>query len=60
VALSSGSVILLSASYPVSSYPAPESYDIGFRVVEVPESVTMALLALGGIGMLHRLRSLNK
>jgi hypothetical protein len=34
--------------------------DIGFRVVQVPEPVSMAFLALGGIGMLVRRRGLGR
>jgi formylglycine-generating enzyme required for sulfatase activity len=39
--------------------PAGESYDVGFRVSEVPEPGTLSLLALGGLGMLIRRRSVR-
>jgi len=35
-------------------YPAYEDFDVGFRVSEVPEPATMAILMLGGIGILRR------
>ena len=36
--------------------PASEDGDVGFRVSEVPEPVSMAILALGGLAMLLRRR----
>ena len=36
------------------TYPTVEGYNVGFRVSEVPEPATMAILTLGGIGMLRR------
>ncbi len=35
------------------SHSTTESHDIGFRVVEVPEPATTALLALGGLALLN-------
>jgi len=40
--------------------PAYEDYDFGFRVSQVPEPASMAVLALGGIGMLVRRRGLRR
>jgi formylglycine-generating enzyme required for sulfatase activity len=40
--------------------PTGEGSNAGFRVSEVPEPVSMALLALGGIGMLTRRRGLRR
>ncbi len=42
------------ASLRGSSYPTYEFDSFGFRVSEVPEPATMAILALGGIGILRR------
>jgi formylglycine-generating enzyme required for sulfatase activity len=52
-------VSYLHASYRYYNYPAFESFDIGFRVSEVPEPGTMALLALGAVGMLRRRRNVR-
>ena len=46
--------VTLHASSRYSYYPTDESYRIGFRVSEVPEPATMAILMLGGIGILRR------
>ena len=50
----------LRASYrSYYNYPTYEVDNIGFRVSEVPEPGTMALLALGAVGMLRRRRSVR-
>jgi hypothetical protein len=41
-------------------YPSDESYGVGFRVSQVPEPTSMAMLALGGIGMLGRRRGIRR
>jgi formylglycine-generating enzyme required for sulfatase activity len=47
-------VVYLRASDRGYGYPTYEFLDIGFRVSEVPEPATMAILMLGGIGILRR------
>jgi len=44
----------LHASFRICGDPTYESDTIGFRVSEVPEPATMAILMLGGIGILRR------
>ncbi|HSW44053.1 MAG TPA: SUMF1/EgtB/PvdO family nonheme iron enzyme [Phycisphaerae bacterium] len=46
----------LHASFRGYGYPSFEGYGVGFRVSEVPEPTSMAILALGGLGMLFRRR----
>ena len=49
--------INLLASYRYNGiFPTFESNSLGFRVSEVPEPATMAILMLGGIGILRRRR----
>jgi len=43
-----------------NGYPPGGDDYVGFRVSEVPEPATMSLLALGGLGMLARRRSVRR
>jgi formylglycine-generating enzyme required for sulfatase activity len=57
----SGGVSYLRASNRgIRCYPTDEISFIGFRVSEVPEPASMAVLALGSIGMLLRRRGLRR
>ena len=49
----------LRASYRDSINPTYEDILLGFRVSEVPEPGTLALLALGAVGMLRRRRTVR-
>lgn len=42
------------------SYPTSEFDSVGFRVAEVPEPGTMAVLALGGVGLMMRRRAARR
>ncbi len=50
----------LQASYRNHASPMLDTNDIGFRVCAVPEPCTMAVLALGGLGMLRRRQGLAR
>ena len=51
---------LRAAGRGYGSPPTVEYNDLGFRVSEVPEPATFAVLALGSIGMLRRRRGLRR
>ena len=50
----SGFYLHASSRKKLDIFPSNEGYFIGFRVSEVPEPATMAILMLGGIGILRR------
>lgn len=50
----------LQASIRYDGPPPFEAYDVGFRVVEIPEPTTIAIMALGVMGMLGRQRELGR
>jgi formylglycine-generating enzyme len=52
--------VMLSAWYQGYIVPTDEYYNSGFRVSEVPEPASMAVLALGGIWMLVRRRGVGR
>lgn len=55
-----GNVDILHASYRNSGSPSLAYSYIAFRVSEVPEPTSLAILAFGGIGMLVRRRGLGR
>ena len=59
-ASSSLDVNFLHASLRNYFSPTNESYGLGFRVSEVPEPATMAILMLGGIGILRRRKCVRR
>jgi formylglycine-generating enzyme required for sulfatase activity len=50
----------LLASFRLYSLPTIEYFSVGFRVSEVPEPATMAILMLGGIGILRRRKCVRR
>ena len=54
----SSSVYTLQSVYNGGAVPTADYYDLSFRVSEVPEPASMAMLALGAISMLPRRRPL--
>ncbi|GJQ27727.1 MAG: hypothetical protein HBSAPP02_27590 [Phycisphaerae bacterium] len=52
--------LYLHASYRNGNNPTVEYYSIGFRVSEVPEPGSLAMLAFAGVGMLVRRRGLGR
>ncbi|MBN1345075.1 MAG: SUMF1/EgtB/PvdO family nonheme iron enzyme [Phycisphaerae bacterium] len=52
--------ILLASNRYYDFSPSYEYFDFGFRVAEVPEPATVALLAFGGIGVLIRRKAVER
>ena len=50
----------LQSSHRFNSVPTSEGSDIGFRVSQVPEPASIAVLALGGVAMLVRRRGAGR
>ena len=51
---------LLSSYRCYNFAPTAEDYEVGFRVSEVPEPATMAILMLGGVGILRRRKCVRR